>query len=95
MQRLLRPRERGGQGGIDNVEEIGSQWKNTAVAAAKDVSQKVAAGTCQLNAFPYMRAIRGRVWSVPAFIAPDPSLVRWSPKSRVFSVLVAVLLLLP
>ena len=70
VRRLLRSRKRGGQIGADNMEKAGSRRKDSALAAAKDIHQKVAAGECPLNAFPYARAIRGRF---PPDAALEPS----------------------
>src|ERR1039458_826973 len=50
--RLLRPRKRGGQSGVDDLGEVGGSQKDSTFAAAKAIRQKVVAGACQLNPFP-------------------------------------------
>ena len=50
--RLLRPRKRGGQSGVDDLGEVGGSQKDSTFAAAKGIHQKVVAGACQLNPFP-------------------------------------------
>jgi len=66
VRRLLRSRKRGGSGGADDMEKAGSRRKDSALAAAKNIHQKVAAGARHLNAFPYACATRGRGRSVSA-----------------------------
>jgi hypothetical protein len=53
-----------GQRGVDHMEKAGGGKKSSAFAAEKYIRQKVAAGACQLNTFPYACASRGRDWSV-------------------------------
>ena len=50
--RLLRPRKRSGQSGVDDLGEVGGSQKDSTFAAAKGIHQKVVAGACQLNPFP-------------------------------------------